>query len=80
MSSIVAADQLQLTWTYSEQVHQRATIERLANEHLAALHALIAACRAQPEERYRPSDFPKARLSQKDLDSLLAQIGQENPG
>src|SRR5207253_1747950 len=40
INGIVAGGRLQLTWTYGEQVHRHATVERLAEGHAAALRAL----------------------------------------
>jgi amino acid adenylation domain-containing protein/non-ribosomal peptide synthase protein (TIGR01720 family) len=65
--------QLQLEWTYSENCHQRATIERLAQEFLAALTAIIAHCQSPEARGYTPSDFPLANLEQAMLDKLVGR-------
>jgi amino acid adenylation domain-containing protein/non-ribosomal peptide synthase protein (TIGR01720 family) len=69
-------DQLHLEWTYRTSQHQRAVIERLAQEYLAALRALMAHCLAPASGGYTPSDFPRARVSQHDLDRFLSGINQ----
>ncbi|MDT7655186.1 MAG: hypothetical protein QOI36_6597, partial [Pseudonocardiales bacterium] len=67
----VSDGQLQLSWTYSENVHDEATIEWLASETFAALRQIVAHC-ADPEAGGRtPSDFPLARVSQSQLDALV---------
>jgi amino acid adenylation domain-containing protein/non-ribosomal peptide synthase protein (TIGR01720 family) len=68
--------QLQLSWTYSENIHSRATIEHLAQSFLESLRSLIAHCRLSAKAGFTPSDFPKAKLSQNDLNKVLAKIGR----
>ncbi|MCP4663860.1 MAG: amino acid adenylation domain-containing protein, partial [bacterium] len=70
----VVEGRLSLTWTYSESVHRRATVERVAEGFIEALRALIRHCLAPGAGAYTPADFPKAKLAQKDLDKVLAQI------
>ncbi len=72
----VAGGQLQLEWTYSEKFHRRLTIEKLVESYLDALRSLIAHCQSPEGGGYTPSDFSKARLSQKDLDRLLNRLHQ----
>jgi non-ribosomal peptide synthase protein (TIGR01720 family) len=68
------ADRLQLDWTYSENIHRRATIERLAHSFVEALRALIRHRRSSEATGYTPSDFPEAGLDQRELDELLAEL------
>jgi len=65
---------LRLSWMYSENLHERATIERLAEGFERALRAVIAHCLSADVRSYTPSDFPRANLSQKDLDSLVETL------
>ena len=67
---------LRLTWTYSRALHDRATVEALVDRFLAALRALIDHCRSTESGGFTPSDFPEARVSQKDLDKLMARVGK----
>jgi non-ribosomal peptide synthase protein (TIGR01720 family) len=62
---------LRFDWTYSENVHTKQTIERLAATTLAELRALLGEAE---EPVYAPSDFPKAKLTQKDLNKILAKL------
>jgi len=64
---------LQVQWSYSESVHRRATIERLANDYLAALLAIIRHCQSPGAGAYTPSDFPLAGISQADLERISRQ-------
>jgi amino acid adenylation domain-containing protein/non-ribosomal peptide synthase protein (TIGR01720 family) len=73
ISAIVAAGQLELTWTYSAAVHHAATITRLAEDTLTALRALIAHCQSPDAGGFTPSDFPLLGMSQDALDKILRQ-------
>ncbi|MBD2128007.1 non-ribosomal peptide synthetase [Microcoleus sp. ZQ-A2] len=74
VNGFVVRSQLKLLWTYSKNVYKRATVKRLAQDFLQALRSLIAHCQSPEAGGYTPSDFQKAKVSQKDLDQLLAQI------
>jgi non-ribosomal peptide synthase protein (TIGR01720 family) len=74
VAASVLTGKLHLFWTFSENLHERATIERLADEYLDALRVLIAHCTSPDAGGYTPSDFPEAGLSQQELDALLAEI------
>jgi non-ribosomal peptide synthase protein (TIGR01720 family) len=70
----VLGDQLRMNWTYSSNIHDRATIEYLAQRFVAILRTLIRQGQAPDVSGYTPSDFAQARLNQKDLDKLLSRI------
>nr|AXN93590.1 PuwF-G [Cylindrospermum alatosporum CCALA 994] len=74
VNGLVAEGKLQLNWTYSKVVHERRTIERLADEFITVLQGLIIHCQSPEAGGFTPSDFPIAELSQADLDELLAEI------
>ncbi len=76
----VIGGRLRFAWIYSENLHRRATVERLAEGFEQALRALVSNCRSADAGSYTPSDFPKARLSQKDLERLVAGIQTADPG
>ena len=61
---------LQLTWTYSTHLHQRATITTLAGELVTALREITAHCTAAGAGGRTPSDFPLAHLDQATTDRL----------
>ena len=65
---VVEAGELHLTWEYSTEVHDEATVRALAEETVRALREIIAHC-AEAGGR-TPSDFPLARLGQADVDRL----------
>jgi non-ribosomal peptide synthase protein (TIGR01720 family) len=71
----VAHGRLQFSFRYSENVHNRATIERLGQYFLAALRSFITHHLTDATGGLTPSDFPDVELSQEDLDGLMAQFG-----
>ncbi|MCC5644523.1 amino acid adenylation domain-containing protein [Nostoc sp. CHAB 5824] len=75
--AIVVGGQLQVNWTYSEAIHQRVTVEKLANSFIKALRSLITHCQSSEALGFTPSDFPQAKLNQQDLDKFLAKINQQ---
>ncbi|MEG4809882.1 SDR family oxidoreductase [Microcoleus sp. F8-D3] len=76
ISAFVTGGQMRLEWTYSENLHQRDTVLNLAEAFLEAARELIAGCQSKDVGGYTPSDFPAARISQKDFSKLLAQVTQ----
>ena len=72
----VVGGRLRVEWRYSQKIHREETIEGVASGYLRALRELIEHCRAAGAGGFTPSDFPLARLNQKDLDHLLGDIGQ----
>ncbi|MBN3958479.1 non-ribosomal peptide synthetase [Nostoc sp. NMS8] len=74
IDALVIDNQLRIDWTYSEKIHQRSTIERLAQEFLKALQVLVTHCQSPEVRVYTPSDFPEAELSQQDLERFLRKI------
>jgi non-ribosomal peptide synthase protein (TIGR01720 family) len=76
VTGLVVAGQLQMGWLYSERLHQRSTIERLAGRFLEALRELIVHCQSPTAGGYTPADFPVARASQRDIDKLTVRIKQ----
>ncbi len=76
INGFVLGGALQLEWTYSKQIHQRSTIEQLAQDFVEALQALISHCQSPEAGGYTASDFPEANLSQKDLEQFLAKINR----
>jgi non-ribosomal peptide synthase protein (TIGR01720 family) len=76
INGFVADGQLQLDWTYSQDVHRRETIEYVASQFLEELRSIIAHCRSAGTGGYTPSDFPRVRISQQELDELVAGLSE----
>ncbi|MFN7945817.1 MAG: amino acid adenylation domain-containing protein [Blastocatellia bacterium] len=74
VSGVITGGRLQMDFSYSEQLHRRETIERLAADFMTALRTLIAHCLAPDAGGYTPSDFALARLDQKKLDKVLGKL------
>jgi amino acid adenylation domain-containing protein len=66
------AGQLQADWIYSANLHERATIESLAQGFVSALSALLQ----QIAGHYSASDFADFGWDSGDLDNILAAIDQ----
>ena len=68
----VVGGRLRVDWTYSEKLHRRDTIERLAENYSGALDRFLAA--VCPTEAgaggHTPADFPLADLEQDELAGL----------
>nr|WP_322692483.1 non-ribosomal peptide synthetase/type I polyketide synthase [Nostoc sp. DedSLP03] len=71
---LVTAGELQIIWAYSSQIHQRNTIENLAQSYLQNIRDLIEHCQSEDAYGYTPSDFPEAQLNQSELDELLKHL------
>lgn len=71
----VYGGELSLDWSYSAELHDQATIEQLAANHLQALKDIIAHCLSPGAGGYSSSDFPLAKLNQRHLDELLKTTG-----
>jgi amino acid adenylation domain-containing protein/non-ribosomal peptide synthase protein (TIGR01720 family) len=71
----VTGGELRLEWSYSEKIHRRETVERLARSYIKELQTLIAEARSRDDAAsFSPSDFPRAKLSQEELNKVLAKL------
>ncbi|HJP05728.1 MAG TPA: amino acid adenylation domain-containing protein, partial [Gammaproteobacteria bacterium] len=66
----VYGGRLQVSFSYSENVHSEASIKSLGDNFRAELEALISHCVSGQNLGYTPSDFPLARLDQATTDEL----------
>lgn len=71
VNGFVTQGKLQLSWAYSNAVHQASTVENLAQKFLSALRSLIAHCQCPTAGGYTPSDFPLVKLDRASLDELI---------
>ncbi|MDZ8067339.1 MAG: amino acid adenylation domain-containing protein [Nostoc sp. DedQUE08] len=76
INALVVNNQLRVDWTYSEKIHRRSTIERLAQGFVEALQILMTHCHSPKVGGYTPSDFPEADFNQQDLDLFLEKINR----
>jgi len=73
----VAGGKLQLDWYYSKNIHQRSTIERLAQYFITELQAIISHCKSPHAGGFTPSDFKLAKMNQKKLDKIMNRLGKK---
>ncbi|HWX41169.1 MAG TPA: amino acid adenylation domain-containing protein, partial [Blastocatellia bacterium] len=71
IDAAVLQGQLQITHSYSSNLHNAGTIQRLADANLSALRGLIEHCLSPGAGGYTPSDFPLTSLAQDEVDWLL---------
>ena len=71
VNCLIIGGRLELSWTYSRNLHDEAAIHSLADGFLGALKALIGHCLSPHAGGRTPSDFALARLDQGALDRLL---------
>ncbi|NUT79699.1 non-ribosomal peptide synthetase [Pseudomonas brassicacearum] len=76
VDSQVSGGELVLRWTFSAQRHDRQAIASLAEAYLDELQHLIEHCLTDEAGGLTPSDFPLAKLTQGQLDSLPVPAGQ----
>ncbi|MCI0399626.1 MAG: amino acid adenylation domain-containing protein [Chloroflexi bacterium] len=67
----ISGGRLRVNWTYSQNIHRPATVERLATEFLAALRTLIQDRPRPGESAMFSSDFPLVALEPKALQQVL---------
>jgi microcystin synthetase protein McyA len=72
----VEAGSLQVVWAYSEQVHERETIVRVAERYLEALRRIIAHCLSVDVDDRALSDFSNEELTDDDLENIFEQISE----
>ncbi|WNZ66150.1 hypothetical protein QEG98_21305 [Myxococcus sp. MxC21-1] len=77
VTGMVRDGRLVVLWTFSEAVHRRETVTRVAEDFLARLQALVHASRAPDAGGHSPSDFPLAKVKQAQLDKLSARFGKK---
>jgi non-ribosomal peptide synthase protein (TIGR01720 family) len=70
----VFGGQFQLGIEYSRNVHVDATIEKLAENFMTALRAIITHCASGETFSYTPSDFPLISVDQDQLDKAFSLV------
>ncbi|QRN95171.1 non-ribosomal peptide synthase/polyketide synthase [Archangium violaceum] len=68
---VVVGGELRVTWTYSEEVHEQGTVERLAKEFVEALERVVEDRGGEEAGRYTGVDFPLAGLGGEELERVL---------
>ncbi|PSF37372.1 non-ribosomal peptide synthetase [Aphanothece hegewaldii CCALA 016] len=73
INGMIRDKQLYLNWTYSKRIHDRTTIENLAQYFLTSLQDLIEHCQLDAGG-YTPSDFTLAQLDSEQLDAVMMMV------
>ncbi|HZG88897.1 MAG TPA: amino acid adenylation domain-containing protein, partial [Pseudonocardia sp.] len=68
---VVADGELELSWLYSGEVHDEATVRGLAEAMARALRDIVEHCAGPGAGGRTPSDFPLARLDQAQVDRIV---------
>ncbi|HEX6346256.1 amino acid adenylation domain-containing protein, partial [Umezawaea sp.] len=68
---LVEDGELELTWLYSERVHDGSTVRALADAVLHGLSEIVAHCALPGSGGRTPSDFPLVRLDQATVDRVV---------
>ena len=74
----ITDNRLRFTWVYSSLIHNRETIEHVAQRFIAALREIITHCLSPEAGGHTPSDFPLAQLDTKKLSKLSKLIDEED--
>ncbi|MBG1241150.1 non-ribosomal peptide synthetase [Nostoc sp. NZL] len=77
VSGLIHSGKLEIDFAYSDKLHKRSTIEKLAFGFMKALRNLIDHCQSTESQGYTPSDFSAAKLNQKQLDKFIAKINKK---
>lgn len=75
INGVHADARLRFTWTYSEALHRRETIERVAQAFCKALEDMADESSIDLVNPYTAGDFQLAKLSPADIDQLFALAG-----
>ena len=72
----VYGGELTMSWGFSREMFDGATVQRLVDRYAVELTALIEHCVNLAAPQATPSDFPLARITQAQLDGLPVSTGQ----
>ena len=70
----VLGGQFQLGIEYSRNLHREESIERLAEDFITSLRAIITHCTSGETFTYTPSDFPLINVDQEQLDKAFSLV------
>ena len=74
----VRDDRLVLSLTHDGHAYDQATAQGLVARTLAELRGMVTLCTSAHGQDHTPADFPAAKLSQGQLDTLLRKIGRSS--
>jgi amino acid adenylation domain-containing protein/non-ribosomal peptide synthase protein (TIGR01720 family) len=71
INAMIAGGRLQVSWSYSSQVHERERIAAVAAAYVQSLRRIIEHCASAEAGGYTPSDFPLAQLQNSELPAVV---------
>jgi amino acid adenylation domain-containing protein/non-ribosomal peptide synthase protein (TIGR01720 family) len=71
---VIEEGQLQMRWSYSANLHERASIDWLTNEFVAALQAMLTLGHSRELDTLKAEAFPEANLDNDEFATLLRQL------
>jgi amino acid adenylation domain-containing protein/non-ribosomal peptide synthase protein (TIGR01720 family) len=74
INAAIMGGRLRIEWSYSQNLYERETIERLAASYTEALRELIEHCLSPDAGGYTASDFAPFQWSQADLDQITSVL------
>ncbi|NET03094.1 MAG: amino acid adenylation domain-containing protein [Sphaerospermopsis sp. SIO1G1] len=74
VNAFITDEQLQISWIYSSKIHEKTTIEKIAQEFVACLQDIINHCVDPENTGYTPTDFPLLDFDQSELDQILENL------
>ena len=77
VSGSIAGNRLHIRFAFSRNIYNDSTINELATFYMEELRALIEHCKAPDAGGYTASDFDLAKLDNKKLDKVMAQLGKK---
>ena len=80
ITSSIIGGQLRLAFIYSRNLHRKATIENLVKLYADRLRKLMAQLQKPEVANFAPSDFPRAQVSQEELQKLISKLDQRRSG
>src|SRR4030095_10974686 len=77
VNGAVGGGRLQMSWRYSERLHRRETIERVAKRYIERLRELIEESGREGARAYVATDFPLSGLKQEELEEVVGGGSRE---
>ena len=74
INTFILEDQLTIDCFYSQNFHDKTTINNFVSIYIKNLRHLIQHCQSPTAGKFSPSDFPESGLNQGELDNFISQI------
>lgn len=74
LNAVIQLGELSIDWAFGPSLHERATVERLADELIEEIYRLVHGENETNSTVVSPTDFPMSGLDQSALDNLSSQL------